>query len=321
MLGRRLGIPVVAVQPVHCLAPGDAPTLRLLAAIRANARLGNPINFAVGESDSEESGPENAGEQGTPSHRDPSLAGWRTARRDVDPSEVTLPPAIRSGSSDSLPQTADISEESLHWLSPAEIATRFVRFPQAVAQAGEIAARCGECLPDGRAIWPAPKLPATQTPDDALAQLAQTGYLKLEPRNWKLETGNLAFAAENPVLENEINNPQSTPSYQAPTPSFRQPASSNQRPASARLAHELCEINSHGYAPLFLVVADIVRFAREHDIPVSTRGSVANSLVAYCAGITTVDPIERRAAVRALPQSGTRQPTGYRPGLLQPTAG
>ncbi len=35
-----------------------------------------------------------------------------------------------------------------------------------------------------------------------------------------------------------------------------------------------------------------MRFARENDIPVSTRGSVANSLAAYCAGITTVDPIE-----------------------------
>ena len=40
------------------------------------------------------------------------------------------------------------------------------------------------------------------------------------------------------------------------------------------------------------MVADIVRFARSHDIPVSTRGSVANSLVAHCTGITTVDPIE-----------------------------
>ena len=39
-------------------------------------------------------------------------------------------------------------------------------------------------------------------------------------------------------------------------------------------------------------MADAVRFAREHGIPVSTRGSVANSLVAYCTGITTVDPIE-----------------------------
>lgn len=60
---------------------------------------------------------------------------------------------------------------------------------------------------------------------------------------------------------------------------------------SARLDAELAAINGAGFAPLFLVVADIVRFARMEQIPVSTRGSVANSLVAYCLGITTVDPI------------------------------
>jgi len=59
-----------------------------------------------------------------------------------------------------------------------------------------------------------------------------------------------------------------------------------------RLEAELEAIEQHGYAPLFLVVADIVRFAHRANIPVSTRGSVANSLVAYCAGITTVDPLE-----------------------------
>ncbi len=58
-----------------------------------------------------------------------------------------------------------------------------------------------------------------------------------------------------------------------------------------RLDKELAAIARHGYAPLFLVVADVVRWARENDIPVSTRGSVANSLVAFCTGITTVDPI------------------------------
>ncbi|MFW6069916.1 MAG: DNA polymerase III subunit alpha [bacterium] len=60
---------------------------------------------------------------------------------------------------------------------------------------------------------------------------------------------------------------------------------------ATRLAHELEAITGHGFAPLFLVVADIVRFAHEEGIPVSTRGSVANSLVAYCLGITTVDPV------------------------------
>jgi len=62
-------------------------------------------------------------------------------------------------------------------------------------------------------------------------------------------------------------------------------------PVAARLRRELAAIAEHGYAPLFLVVADIVRFSRRADIPVSTRGSVANSLVAYCSGITSVDPI------------------------------
>jgi DNA polymerase-3 subunit alpha len=63
-------------------------------------------------------------------------------------------------------------------------------------------------------------------------------------------------------------------------------------PIEQRLQHELEAITQQGYSPLFLVVADIVRYAREAEIPVSTRGSVANSLVAYCIGITTVDPIE-----------------------------
>jgi DNA polymerase III subunit alpha len=58
-----------------------------------------------------------------------------------------------------------------------------------------------------------------------------------------------------------------------------------------RLAMELAAIERYGYAPLFVVVADIVRAAVEAGIPVNTRGSVANSLVAYCTGITNVDPI------------------------------
>jgi DNA polymerase-3 subunit alpha len=67
-----------------------------------------------------------------------------------------------------------------------------------------------------------------------------------------------------------------------------------QPPAAAvqeRLQAELAAIARRGYAPLFLVVADIARFARLAGVPINTRGSVANSLVAYCAGITHVDPI------------------------------
>ncbi len=59
----------------------------------------------------------------------------------------------------------------------------------------------------------------------------------------------------------------------------------------ARLDKELSAIARHGFSPLFIIVADIVRFARQEHIPVNTRGSVANSLVAFCTGITHVDPI------------------------------
>jgi DNA-directed DNA polymerase III PolC len=61
--------------------------------------------------------------------------------------------------------------------------------------------------------------------------------------------------------------------------------------AGQRLMHELAAINRRGFAPFFLIVADIVAFARRSEIPVSTRGSVANSLAAYCLDITTVDPL------------------------------
>jgi len=188
-LARRLGLPTVAVQPVYCLRPEDAPRLRLLAAIRANRRL----------------------EETTPPHADAAI----------------------------------------HWLSPAELADRFAAFPQALAQAGELAARCGDALPSGRTIWPAVPLPAGQTADEALAQAAADGLAR----------------------------------------HYGQADSDRRAAVQARLDHELAAIAGHGYAALFLVVADAVRFARENGIPVSTRGSVANSLVACCLGITTVDPI------------------------------
>ena len=57
-----------------------------------------------------------------------------------------------------------------------------------------------------------------------------------------------------------------------------------------RAHHELGVIYELGFAPYFLIVADIVRFAKSRDIPAVGRGSAANSLVAYALGITRVDP-------------------------------
>ena len=58
----------------------------------------------------------------------------------------------------------------------------------------------------------------------------------------------------------------------------------------AQLAHEFGLIAELGYAPYFLTVHDIVRFARARGILCQGRGSAANSAVCYCLGITAVDP-------------------------------
>ncbi|WP_160120260.1 error-prone DNA polymerase [Rhodovarius lipocyclicus] len=57
-----------------------------------------------------------------------------------------------------------------------------------------------------------------------------------------------------------------------------------------RLAHELELIGRLDYAPYFLTVHEIVRFAKAQDILCQGRGSAANSTVCYVLGITAVDP-------------------------------
>jgi error-prone DNA polymerase len=63
-------------------------------------------------------------------------------------------------------------------------------------------------------------------------------------------------------------------------------------PAKVRslIEHELLLIEELGYAPYFLTVHDIVRFANGRGILCQGRGSAANSAICYCLGITAVDP-------------------------------
>lgn len=139
----------------------------------------------------------------------------------------------------------------LHWLSLSEIQQRFASFPETVTMVTEIVARCRPALPDGRPVWPALRPAGLAADDTAVDVLLKQAQVGLQ--------GHYGAAA---------------------APEIQQ-----------RLERELAVIVQNGYASLFLVVAEIVAYARQTDVPVSTRGSVANSLVAYCLGITTVDPI------------------------------
>jgi len=59
-----------------------------------------------------------------------------------------------------------------------------------------------------------------------------------------------------------------------------------------RIEYELKIIKDKGYAPYFLVVADLLEYGRTHHILTTTRGSAGGSLVSYLAFITTVNPLE-----------------------------
>jgi len=59
----------------------------------------------------------------------------------------------------------------------------------------------------------------------------------------------------------------------------------------AQLRHELQLIGDLEYAPYFLTVNSIVRFARSKNILCQGRGSAANSAVCYVLGITSIDPV------------------------------
>jgi DNA-directed DNA polymerase III PolC len=59
-----------------------------------------------------------------------------------------------------------------------------------------------------------------------------------------------------------------------------------------RLEYELATVKKNGFSDYFLVVHEIVSFAKRNNIPVEVRGSAAGSLIAHVLGFTRVCPVE-----------------------------
>ncbi|MEA2822984.1 MAG: error-prone polymerase [Bradyrhizobium sp.] len=64
-------------------------------------------------------------------------------------------------------------------------------------------------------------------------------------------------------------------------------------PVATQIRHELNLIERLNYAPYFLTVESIVRFARSKGILCQGRGSAANSAVCYVLGVTAIDPVRQ----------------------------
>ena len=94
---------------------------------------------------------------------------------------------------------------------------------------------------------------------------------------------------------------------------------------SSQLTYELDLIERLGLSGYFLIVWDIMDYAKKNGIPAQGRGSAANSIVAYILGITRVDPISHKLFVgrfineemSALPDIDIDVSTNHREQLIQ----
>ncbi|WP_299393932.1 error-prone DNA polymerase [Pelagibius sp.] len=136
--------------------------------------------------------------------------------------------------------------------TPAEMAHLFRHTPEALANTLEIARRCRFSLDELRHDYPEELTREGRTPQQELEHLTWIGAQRRYP-------------------------PDRYPDGVPPE-------------VEKAVRHELGLIAQLDYAPYFLTVEDVVRFARSQDILCQGRGSAANSAVCFCLGITEVDP-------------------------------
>jgi error-prone DNA polymerase len=75
-----------------------------------------------------------------------------------------------------------------------------------------------------------------------------------------------------------------------------------------RLRRELRCVCSLGFAPYFLLAREAVEIARERGVPITGRGSAANSLLSYCLGITSPEPFDNRLLFERFLHEGREDP-------------
>ncbi len=145
-----------------------------------------------------------------------------------------------------------------YFKSPEEMAQLFADLPVALANSVAIARRCNLTLELGKSKLPQFPTPNNQSLDDYIRIRAEEG---LAERMAHLYPDEQVRAAK--------------------YPEYKQ-----------RLDFELGTIIQMGFPGYFLIVADFINWGKNNGVPVGPgRGSGAGSLVAYCLGITDLDPL------------------------------
>ncbi len=139
-----------------------------------------------------------------------------------------------------------------------EMQKLFSAFPSALSNSVEIAKRCNLHIALGEYHLPHYPVPEGFSTESYLEHMAKTGLAD----RWSAIT-----AFNDGILQRQDYD--------------------------ERLERELAVINGMGYTGYFLIVADFINWAKNNDVPVGPgRGSGPGSLVAYCIGITDLDPLK-----------------------------
>ena len=160
---------------------------------------------------------------------------------------------INSGKTLNDPNREKMYSEEQYFKSQDEMKDLFKDFPEVLSNTLEIAKQCNLSIePDGYFL-PEYPVPEGQDFDSHLKSLVEENLDKL-----------IANFTKNQVEEYK-----------------------------ARVKYELDQIKTMGFSSYFLIVYDFIKWSKNNDVPVGPgRGSGAGSLVAYCLGITALDPIK-----------------------------
>jgi DNA polymerase III subunit alpha len=189
---------------------------------------------------------------------------------DALPHDVML--CVQTGAKFNDVDRMKMNNNSYYIKSAEEMALAFKRYgPEAISNTVEIANKCDVSL-ETKGYH----LPKFQTPSgtdaEYLRTLVATGFEKRYGINLDNDDGRAV------VLDPVTCNAESYEHVSADA-------------LRKRVDYELSVISKMAFEKYFLVVWDIIRYAKENGIPWNVRGSAAGSVVAYCLGLTSVEPL------------------------------
>ena len=168
---------------------------------------------------------------------------------------------IQTGKTVNEPNRMKFYTDQFYFKNREDMERVFGEIPFVLDQSVEIAERCSVKLQKVDNPFPEFEVPPGYTIDTYFAKVARDGYQhRLKHLKPMADAGTLKCSLDD---------------YEV------------------RLEREIDIIQKMKYPGYFLIVWDLIRYARENDVPVGPgRGSAAGSLVSYCMRITDIDPMQ-----------------------------